>query len=230
MATPSAEASAAPRTASCGPDATYAPHAAASRSVTLPAVPTLDLPPRRSGDAFTVWGAGYTLRSAAHRAEVEYQVRVVGYITKTNLADAPRCAVHRDGTADPADCHAPIPTFWLGDTPDAPESECIQVMGWASSYAQIYEAMRQYDADPDANLRLDSIFGLPIPNPLPAKGAKVLVLGDYSEVYTRVSARLRHDPLMGILTVDAIDLLEPAPELATLPGLRRCPGCGVKRQ
>ena len=81
-----------------------------------------------------------------HRKEVAgKKLSLTGYITKTNLAEAPACAVHKGGKADPENCKPPIPAFWIGDTKDAPESETIKVMGWASNFAQIFDAITEFD-------------------------------------------------------------------------------------
>jgi hypothetical protein len=203
----------------CEPSVQYVARISTSSIPTLPAVPSLPERAVRAGDAYTVWGASYSLRSPVHRAEVEKTIQLVGYITKTNLPDAPRCAVHPSGMADPEDCRTPIPTFWLGDTPDAPVDECIEVLGWASNFAQLHDAIRQYDTGDEPYI--DVFWGVPIPNPLPAKGAKVLVEGEYSEAFTKATLGVVVRPVMGVLTMNSMTELEAAPELATLPGMKR---------
>jgi hypothetical protein len=207
-------------TEACELDARYFPRTSPSASSRLPPVSTLIQRPARDGDAYTVWGASYGLRSPVHRAEVETTIRIVGYITKTNLEDAPRCAVHPAGVADPADCFAPIPTFWIGDAPDAPLDECIEVLGWASGFAQVYEAMRQYDSNSTEPF-VDHWWGSPVPNPLPARGARVVIEGDYSSAFRKASSGVVSNSVMGVFTLTSISEIEPAPELATLPGVRR---------
>ncbi len=211
------------------------PSAAASRPVTsAPALPALEKPlpglptpklalqPLRSGEAYTVWGAGYALRSRQHRRKVADQpIAVTGYVVKTNLAKAPRCAVHHAGIGDAYDCRAEIPAFWLGDRLDAPESDCIKVMGFASNYAQLFEAIRQADSqDPDLQYT-DAFWGQPIPNPLPAAGAKLTVRGNYGLTFAKTSSGAERDPVMGIMDFVGRDILEQAPELETLPGVKR---------
>ena len=177
--------------------------------------------PLKNGEAFTVWGAGYSLRSRAARAGVEDQViSITGFITRTNLPDAPRCAVHRAGVADPERCIAPIPAFWIGDRADAPEAESIKVIGWASNYAQIYEAIPQYRAGRD-RIYHDLFWGVALPNPLPAAGAKVTVTGRYGSVFERAATGAETDDVMGLLSYEKLVYLEPSKEIATLPGLTR---------
>jgi hypothetical protein len=196
----------------------------AGPAVSLPAVPTLPERAIRSDGDYTVWGASFSLRSEAHRNEVtDKELSVVGYITRTNLPEAPRCAVHRSGKADPEHCRAEIPTFWLGDGKDTPNDDAIRVMGWASNYAQLYEAMLAYDRPGDPEPYLDDFWGVALPNPLPAAGARVRVTGRYGKAFTMASSGAVEDPVMGILTAIRIDVLEPAPDLATLPGVRRAP-------
>src|SRR5690606_4996369 len=86
----------------------------------LPPVPNVPQKPIKSGDAYTVWGASYYLRNRVHRKEVaDQKISITGHIIKTNLLDAPECAVHRGGKADPEGCVAPVPTFWIADSADA---------------------------------------------------------------------------------------------------------------
>ncbi len=191
----------------------------------LPAVPTIAKKPVKDGDAYTVWGASYSLRSRVHHADVsDRDIKITGYIIATNLADAPKCAIHPTGKEDPADCQAPIPTFWLADSKDADKKDAIKVLGWASNFAQLYDAVNEYrkrrvrkkDGDP----LTDNFWGVKLPNPLPGPGAKVTVSGNYSTAFTRATSGTEADPIMGILTYDEITYLEPPAELATLPGMR----------
>jgi tetratricopeptide (TPR) repeat protein len=200
-----------------------------------PALPVVPLPPGmpspklalgtvRSGDAYTVWGASYYLRNPAHqRAVTEAPIAITGYVTKTNLMQAPRCVVHRGGVADPENCYAEIPAFWIGDTPDAAEADCIKVMGFASNYAQIFEAIRQADSNKADEPYSDSFWGQVVPNPLPVAGQKLTVRGSYGLSFAKVSSGAESDPIMGILDYAERDVLEPSPQLATLPGVKRKP-------
>jgi tetratricopeptide (TPR) repeat protein len=191
--------------------------------VTLPS-PELALGPIRDGDAYTVWGASYYLRSANHRSEIYGKpVAIVGYIGKTNLPDAPRCAVHRSGLADPEDCRAPIPAFWLCDQPNAAQSDCIKVLGFASNYVQILEAIRAADSKPEPESYSDEYWGQLIPDPLPVAGAKWIVRGIYKDSFSKASSGALFDPIMGILDYADREVLDPGPTLATLPGVKRRP-------
>jgi tetratricopeptide (TPR) repeat protein len=201
------------------------PSDAAATPVRLPAVPDFPDRPRLDGDAFTVWGASYALRSRAHRRDVvregpERFIAITGYVTKTNLPDAPKCAVHRPGRADPPGCPRPLPTFWLGDTKDAPPSECIRVVGWASNYAQIFEAIRAFDRQVPSQY-IDGFWGVSMPNPLPAVGEKVTVRGTYDTAFALAGSSRELDPEMGFLSFQSQKVLEPAAELGTLPGVTR---------
>lgn len=193
-------------------------------TATLPPVPTVPERPIKDGDAYTVWGASYYLRNRVHEKQVaDQKLTVVGYIVKTNLSEAPKCAVHEAGKADPDGCKAAVPTFWIADSKDADLKDAMKVMGWASNYAQIYEAIKAFDgAKPDEGYQ-DQTWGIPVPNPLPEKGAKVKVEGVYSVNFTMASAGAEADPIMGILTYGKVDYVEQAPELATLPDVKRKP-------
>ena len=192
-------------------------------SATLPPVPTVPDKPIKDGDAYTVWGASYSMRNRVHEKDVvDQKIAIVGYITKTNLADAPECAVHETGKGDPDDCKPPIPAFWIGDSKDAPDHETMKVMGWASNYANIYSAIEEFDkAAPDEKPEVnDNTWGVSIPNPLPVKGAKVKVTGTYSTSFSLSSSGIVADPIMGIMTYKEIEYLEKTEELATLPGMK----------
>jgi len=209
----------------------YTPRAAPSGvSVSLPPVPNVPQRPIKAGDAYTVWGASYQLRSRVHHKDVAGKpLKVVGYISKTNLPDAPACAVHKTGKEDPEGCRPPIPTFWLCDSKDAPDADCIRVMGWASNFAQLHDAIEQFDKEKGKPAKdgkekeafTDNFWGVKIPDPLPAKGAKVAVKGDYATTFTKATSGTVADPIMGLLTYGEIEQLEPAPEEATLPGMKR---------
>jgi len=210
-------------TASCGSgkdDEKYQARPAPSgATASLPPVANVPQKPIKQGDAYTVWGASYYLRSRVHRKEVAgKKLSLTGYIGKTNLPDAPECAVHKGGKADPDGCKPPIPAFWLCDTKDAPENECIKVMGWASNFAQIYDAIKEYEKKEDAE-KSDNFWGVKLPNPIPNKGAKVTIKGDYSTTFVRATTGTEADPIMGLLTYEEMTYQEKPPELAVLPGM-----------
>lgn len=198
----------------------------AGEKASLPAVPTVGKKPVKDGDAYTVWGASYHMRSRVHHRSIANQdIEVVGYVVKTNLPDAPKCAVHRMGKEDPEDCKPPVPTFWVGDTMDAPLNESIKVMGWASNYAQIYDTIKELKKRKRLNRKdeeplTDARWGVQIPDPLPVKGAKVKVGGSFSTTFTKATSGAEADPIMGIITYDKIEYLEEAKEVASLPGMR----------
>lgn len=204
----------------------YKPKAAPSGvTASLPPVPNVPQKPIKAGDAYTVWGASYYLRSRVHREEVAGKsLKITGYITKTNLADAPECAVHETGKEDPEDCKPPIPAFWIGDSKDAPENESIKVMGWASNFAQIYDAVKQYKKDEkkdkaDKEPIVDEFWGNQLPDPLPVKGAKVTVKGGYGTAFTRATSGTEADPIMGLLTYEEMEYDGAPEDTATLPGM-----------
>jgi len=203
----------------------YTPRPAASGAkASLPPAANLPKRPIKNGDTWTVWGASYSLRSRVHRKEVAgKRLSIAGYIVKTNLGDAPACAVHKAGKADPEKCNAPVPAFWIADTKDAPEADSIKVMGWASNFAQIFDAIDEFDKgkDKDKTEYNDSNWGVKVPNPLPAAGAKVTVTGVYGTTFSKASSGAEADPFMGVVDFQEMTVQEPAPELATLPGKKR---------
>ncbi len=211
--------------AACGrEEVKYKPRPAPRTQITLPAVPNVPQTPLKRGDVYTVWGASYSLRSRVlHKDIAEKPLTLEGYIVDTNLMEAPECAVHKGGKADPENCKPPVPTFWLGDDKTTDRKNCIRVMGWASNYAQIFDAIKEIDEKGEKAEPKDTFWGKDIPKPLPAKGAKVRVTGPYSTTFTGASTGAEADPIMGIVTYTKIEVLEDAPELATLPGVERKP-------
>jgi hypothetical protein len=192
----------------------------------LPAVPEVPKKPIKDGEAFTVWGASYSLRSRVHHDDVAGRdIKLTGYIVATNLDEAPKCAIHATGKQDPEGCEAPIPTFWLADSKDAPKEESIRVLGWASNFAQLYDAVNNYrkrrvskKANPEP--LQDNFWGVKIPYPLPGPGAKVTVTGNYSTAFTKATSGTVADPIMGVLTYDDITYAEEPTALSTLPGMK----------
>ena len=212
----------------CGGDkeGEYKPRPAYSgKSVALPAVPTLPNKPKKVGDAYTVSGIIHDLRSRVKSAkllELE-QVSVVGYITKTNLPDAPPCAVHKSGKKDGPECEKnppPVPMFWIADDKGAPQNESVQVMGWASNYAKLFDALTKFKKPNEKEPPKDDSWGVVIPNPLPAAGAKVKVTGKYGTTFTLASSGTEANPLTGIVTYKSMEYLEPPPTPGTLPGFK----------
>lgn len=193
----------------------------------LPSVPEVPKNPIKDGDAFTVWGATYYLRSRVHHNDVAGRdIKLTGYIVATNLAEAPKCSIHATGKQDPEGCEAPIPTFWLADTKDAKKEDSIRVLGWASNFAQLYDAVNEYRKRRSSKKKKefeplqDAFWGVKLPYPLPNVGAKVTVSGNYSTTFTRATSGTVADPLMGIMTYDDVQYQEEPAELATLPGMR----------
>jgi len=210
-----------------GDEGKYVPKAAPSGDrAALPAVPSLPKKEIKSGDAYTIWGASYYLRSRVHSKEVDGKdIKLTGYIIKTNLSEAPPCAVHETGKEDPEDCKAPVPAFWIADTKDAKERDSIEVIGWASNFAQLYDAVKEYKTREGVKQvkdepLTDNFWGVKIPDPLPNVGAKVTVSGTYGTTFTKATRGTEADPIMGILTYSEIVYLEPPAEVATLPGMK----------
>jgi hypothetical protein len=206
-----------------GPTAPYTPTPAYSGP--RPALPSpAGYAPRAAkvGDAFTTWGLAHHLHSRVHAGElIGKRITVVGYVVKTNYDAAPKCAVHRTGVADGPGCRSPVPTFSIGDDKGSQEG-AIEVMGWASNFAQVYtmiEGIRR--APPQTTVSLvDEFWGNPLPNPLPSVGAKVKVTGTYGITFTKTSGGAASNPKVGIVTAETVETLEPAQEKATLPGMR----------
>ena len=184
-----------------------------------PAVPTLPTNPIKSGDAFTIFGARHHLQSRIHDKEVTSKdITIVGYIVQENVTDAPECAVHKSGKADPETCKAEIPSFWIADAKGDTKTK-IRVLGWAKNYATVFEAMEKYNKlkeikDPAKDLFKDDIWSVDVPFPLPAVGAKVKITGKYGFSFSKSSTGLVSDPINGVMTYEKMEVLEQAPEKA----------------
>jgi hypothetical protein len=194
----------------------YATHAAPTATPDLPAVATLSTAPLKIGDAFTVRGAVHALNARERDPRLDQPITIVGVIVDTNLARAPKCAVHKTGRADPPNCVAEIPAFTLADDADA-HSPRVRALGWASNFANVYEAFLLYRGHATAPARLyqDELWAGDIPFPLPAPGARVRVTGRYGANFMRGSNGLITDADFGIITVDKVEMLERAPTPAT---------------
>jgi hypothetical protein len=210
----------------CGNDAKpyQAKPAYSGKRPTLPAVPTLPNKQKKSGDAYTVWGASHDLRSVVHKDDFrDKQTSLVGYIVKTNYDDAPDCAIHKTGKGDPPDCKSPVPTFWIADDPNEKE-EMVQVMGWASNFAQIFTMIEGIDKatkGEEAQVKLaDEFWGMDLPNPVPQVGAKVKLTGQYGVTFTKATKGAAANPKYGIMSVEKIEVLEPAKTRAVLRGMK----------
>ncbi len=206
-------------------DDPYKPSPAFSgRRANLPAVPTLPTKAIKAGDSYTVYGAMHHLRSRVHNSEVNGKdLSITGYIVKTNLADAPACAVHKTGKGDKEDCKAPIPAFWIADE-KGDEKNAIKVMGWASNFAQVYDAVEKYGgAKKEVEPVKDEFWAVDLPNPVPNVGGKVTVTGNFGAAFSKSTSGVETDPAHGIMTYAKLNYIEPPPEPGSLPGMKGGP-------
>ncbi len=184
------------------------------RKANVPAAPTLSTAPIKAGASYTVFGATHHLQSLVHGKEVTggKELVIEGYIVESNLPDAPACALHPTGKKDPDDCKSDIPSFWIADAKDAPAgSRKIRVMGFAKNFASLFDANAKYKNLKEAPKELlqDDMWGVAIPFPLPAVGAKVRVTGTYDVGFTKASSGAVTDPVNGIVTFKSLETVEP---------------------
>jgi hypothetical protein len=214
--------------AGCGSTATEEPYKAtpawSGRKPSLP--PPTGIPPVpqvKTGDPYDVKTITHHLKSRIHDKEVTSKpITVVGYIVDSNIPKAPKCAVHPTGKKDPEGCVTEIPSFWIGDEKSNDKQRTIRVLGWASNFANVYDAMQKYKNvkecprpdDPKAEKLIvkDEFLATPIPCPLPAVGAKVKLTGKYGFSYER--SNMVSDPNNGVFTFEKMEVIEPAPEPA----------------
>ena len=207
-----------------GNDDPYKPVPAWSgRKANMPAVPSLPSNPKKVGDSYTVFGASHDLLSALHGPEVTAKdITIVGYIVDMNVARAPSCAVHKTGKADPEDCKwsdgkpIQIPTIWIGDNKGDTAGKMIRVLGWASNFANIYDAIDKYknlkEAPAEKDEYKDELWAKPAPFPMPNIGAKVKVTCKFGVNFQGASAGIESDPANGICNYTKIEYLEPPPD------------------
>jgi hypothetical protein len=177
----------------------------------LPAVPTLPVTPKKDGEAYTVFGATHDLRSRFASADIQKsEITIVGYIVDSNVQRAPKCAWHKTGVADPANCVTETPTFVIADAKDAkaddPAIPHIKVLGWARNFAIVFDATAKYKGLTAAPTTLvkDDIWAVDVPYPIPARGTKVKVKGNYGFSFTKSSSGMVTDPNNGILTYTSL--------------------------
>jgi hypothetical protein len=213
--------------AGCGGDGKpyEAKPAFSGRKSNLPAVPTLPAKNKKQGDAYTVWGVTHDLRSRVHADDVNgKKLTIVGYVVKTNYAEAPPCAVHKTGKGDAAECKAPVPSFAIADE-KGEAKDIIEVMGWASNYAQLFnmiEALDRAAKGRESEVKLtDEFWGGEIPNPIPNLGAKVKVTGTYGITFTKSTSGAAANPKYGIMSAEKIEYLEPPTDKVYLPGMKK---------
>ena len=184
------------------PSASYEPHPAwAGRPAAIEDPPTIPADAQRVGDAYTIYGALRALHAIDSHELLAHDITVVGFIVDTNIARAPKCALHHTGHADPEGCVTEIPTFTISDDAHArPDAPRIRVMGWASNFSNVFEAQLK-DRAHDTSRLLDELWATEIPRPLPSVGAKVKLTGTYGVSFTKSSSGLESDPRSGVFTV-----------------------------
>ena len=213
-----------------GNDDPYKPTPAWSgKKASLPPVPSLPALPGKQGDAFPVALAIHHLNSALHGAEVtSKEITIIGYIVDMNTSRAPTCAIHKTGKGDPEDCKwsdgkpIQIPTIWISDE-KSPDSKAprIRVLGWASNYANLFDANEKYknlkEAPAEKDQYKDELWAKPAPFPLPNVGAKIKVTGKYGVNFQGASSGIESDPVNGIMNYQKIEYLEPPPDPFSFP-------------
>ncbi len=200
-----------------GDDNPYKPEPAWSgKKPSLPAPASLPSTPLRGGDgSYTIYGAIHQLRSLMHSKDVTANpISITGYIVDSNVPRAPDCAVHKTGKADPANCEAEIPSFWIADDKGSTKGLKIRVVGWARNFAVIYDAMTAYNkvkaGEQPKEPVSDDILNVAVPFPLPSVGAKVKITGSYNTSKT-VGSEMAADPQGGVLAYQKMETVEPAP-------------------
>jgi hypothetical protein len=205
-----------------GDDNPYKPQPAWSgKKPNLPAPASLPTTPLRGGDgSYTIYGAIHQLRSLMHSKDVTANpIAITGYIVDSNIPRAPDCAVHKVGKADPPNCNAEIPSFWIADDKGNTKGPKIRVVGWARNFAVIYDAMVAYkkikpgEQPTEKQAVTDDMLNVTVPFPLPSIGAKIKITGAYN-VGKNVVSEMVSEPTGGVIAYQKIEVLEPAPDPA----------------
>ncbi len=210
--------------AACGgeSDNPYKPQPAWSgKAASLPSPPSLPTTPIKSGDAYSVYGAVHQLRSLTHAKDVTAPpaISIVGYIVDSNIPRAPDCAVHKTGKQDPEGCSPEVPSFWIADDKGNTKGPKIRVVGWARNFAVVYDAMVAYkkikpgEQPTEKQAVTDDMLNVTVPFPLPSIGAKVKLTGAYN-VGKNVVSEMVSEPSGGVMALQKLEVLEPAPDLA----------------
>ena len=213
-----------------GDDNPYKPQPAWSgKKASLPAPPPMPSTPIKNGDgSYTIYGAIHQLRSLLHAKDVTAApIAITGYVVDSNVGRAPKCAIHKTGKADPADCNTEVPSFWISDTKGDMKGSKVRVVGWARNYAVICDAMKAYNklkpGEQPKEPVTDDTLNVALPNPLPSIGAKVKITGAYNVAKTVVSDMVS-EPAGGVIALQKMDTLEPAPAPAAFAV--KNPDCG----
>ncbi len=199
------------------------------KKANLPAPPSMPTTPIKGGDgSYTIYGAIHQLRSMLHAKDVTAQpISITGYVVDSNVGRAPKCAIHKTGKADPADCNTEVPSFWIADNKGDTKGSKVRVVGWARNYAVICDAMKAYNklkpGEQPKEPVSDDILNVALPNPLPSVGAKVKITGAYNVAKTVVSDMVS-EPAGGVIALQKMDTLEPAPAPAAFA--TKNPDCG----
>lgn len=87
------------------------------------------------------------------------------------------------------------------------------MLGWASSFSQVFEAKRLGRASASggkpAKLWRDERWGNEVPWPLPTKGKRVRVRGTYASHFDRIAGGTVSEPRTGLLALEQLEQLEP---------------------
>jgi hypothetical protein len=204
-----------------GDENPYKPQPAwTGKQANLPSPPPLPNNPIKQGDAYTIYGAVHHLRSLIHGKEVTANpISIVGYIVDSNIPRAPDCAIHKTGKGDPEGCNPEVPSFWIADAKGDTKGPKVRVVGWARNFAVIFDAITAYkkvkpgEQPKDKQIITDDMLNVTVPFPLPSVGAKVKITGSYNVAKVVVSDMVS-EPAGGVMVLQKMDELEPAPEVA----------------
>jgi hypothetical protein len=112
-----------------------------------------------------------------------------------------------------------VPSFWIADNKDDTKGVKVRVVGWARNFAVIYDAMKMYvkvkpgEQPTDKQVVTDDMLNVTVPFPLPSVGAQVKITGAYNVAKTVVSDMVS-EPTGGVMALQKVDTLQPAPEPA----------------
>lgn len=112
------------------------------------------------------------------------------------------------------DCISDLPAFVIADSKDTkaddPKTPHIVVLGWARSFATVFDATQKYKGlktAPKVPYK-DEVWDVVVPFPIPAVGAKVKVRARYGTTFTKSSSGIVSDAKNGVLTYASLESLD----------------------
>ena len=112
-----------------------------------------------------------------------------------------------------------MPSFWIADNKGDTKGLKVRVVGWARNFAVIYDAIKAYkkikpgEQPTEKQAVQDDMLNVTVRSRCPSVGAKVKLTGAYNVAKTVVSDMVS-EPTGGVMALQKMEMLEPAPDVA----------------